>query len=333
MSDLPSDPPSSPSPETGDSAETKAETPLPLPEPPPHAASPGRAGAFTQFLFVLLRRFRIFFRELGQVWLQLALILLFPGLVVIFAYHGLPQIKNLSMNSGSDIIRQLSEATTFTAQTAKVGGLVSGLVMIEVVLLTLMASNNSAREIAGERLIFEKEKLAGLRPESYLAAKICFLLFLVTAQSVWMTIFVKFVCQFPGDLPSQFLSLFLANAAMTSICLGISSWASSPEQASMISIYLVGFQLPLSGAVLALPEPLGAMVRPFITSYWSWSSYLQTLQDTRFYDMVKTITETPLSGPPCAGGCFWGTSSSASSSPTSAASEPVGVEFGPITTN
>ncbi|HCP05731.1 MAG TPA: ABC transporter, partial [Verrucomicrobiales bacterium] len=51
---------------------------------------------------------------------------------------------------------------------------------------------------------------------------------------------------------------------------------------------------PLSGAILALPETLGLITRPFISAYWAWSAYLQTLRDTRFYDLVKSITETPL---------------------------------------
>jgi len=284
-----------------DSASPDESTAAP-PLPPAPESDRSRPGALTQLWFVLARRLLIFFKEQGQCWLQFSLIVAFPLLVAIFAYNGLPQIKNLSMTSGNDIVQQLSEAAGFTAQAGKVGGLVSGLVMFQVVLLTLMASNNGAREIAGERLIFEKEKLAGLRVGSYLGAKVLFLLLLVLAQSIWMTVFVKFVCQLPGDLLSQFISLFLANAAMTSVCLAISAWAPSAEQASLISIYLVGFQLPLSGAVLALPEPLGAIVRPLITSYWSWSSYLQTLQDTRFYDMVRTITETPLSD---AVVCWW----------------------------
>ena len=89
--------------------------------------------------------------------------------------------------------------------------------------------------------------------------------------------------------------LFLVNAAMTAICLGISSLMKSAEQASLVSIYIVGFQLPLSGAVLALPERLGIMTRPFIAAYWSWSGLLQTMRDTRFYDVVQTVTRTELS--------------------------------------
>ena len=91
------------------------------------------------------------------------------------------------------------------------------------------------------------------------------------------------------------LLLFLANAAMTSTCLAISSLMKSPEQASLVSIYLVGFQLPLSGAVLGLPEVFGWITRPFIAAYWSWSGILQTMRDTRYYDVVQSVSPTALS--------------------------------------
>jgi hypothetical protein len=94
---------------------------------------------------------------------------------------------------------------------------------------------------------------------------------------------------------TQLLLLVLVNAAMTSVCLGVSSLMSSAEQASLVSIYLVGFQLPLSGAVLALPALLGDAVRPFISAYWSWSGILQTLKSERYYDIVQTVVQSPLS--------------------------------------
>jgi hypothetical protein len=110
-----------------------------------------------------------------------------------------------------------------------------------------------------------------------------------------MGIFVHHVCGFPGDFGAQLLLLVLVNAAMTSICLGVSSLMSTAEQASLVSIYLVGFQLPLSGAVLALPALLGDAVRPFISAYWSWSGILQTLKSERYYDIVQTVVQSPLS--------------------------------------
>ncbi len=118
-------------------------------------------------------------------------------------------------------MQQLLEAKDFIVQASKVGSLVSGIVMFEVILLTLMGANNSGREIAAERLIFEKEKLSGLDPLAYILSKGIFLGVLVVAQSVWMGLFVSFVCSFPGDLLTQLLFLLLVNAAMTSV-----SWPS-----------------------------------------------------------------------------------------------------------
>jgi ABC-type multidrug transport system ATPase subunit len=259
-------------------------------------------GAASQFVTLLSRRVKIFFRARAQLALQLGLIFGFPVLVAVFAWNGLPAVKNLSMGLGLDVVQQLVEAKDFLVQSSKIGSLVSGIVMFQVILLTLMGANNSGREIAAERLIFEKEKLSGLSPLSYVACKAVFLLFLVLAQSVWMGLFVHFVCSFPGDLGVQLLFLILVNAAMTSVCLAVSSFLGSAEQASLVSIYLVGFQLPLSGAVLALPEFLGALVRPFIAAYWSWSGILQTLKGERYYDIVQMVVQTALSP---AGLCLW----------------------------
>jgi hypothetical protein len=256
----------------------------------------------SQFWVLWCRRWKLFFREKGQLILQFALIAIFPAIVVIFALDGLPQIQNAAMDNGSSVIDQLKDAVTLTQQASRVGGLVSGLIIFQVVLLTLMGANNTAREIVSERLLLEKEKLAGLSVGSYLASKIGFVLFLILAQSAWMTIFVKMICNFPGPLESQFLLLCLANAAMTFVCLGISAWCKTPEQSSLISVYFVGFQLPLSGAVLAMPDLLGTIVRPLIATYWGWSGMLHTIRETRQYDLVKSIISTPLSNTDA---CIW----------------------------
>ena len=267
-------------------SEESPETPAPPLELP---------GASSQFLALLERRMLIFTRSRAQIFLQLGLILGFPLLVAVFAWNGLPAVMNLSMGLDLDLARQLSEARDFLIQSSKVGSLVSGIVMFQVILLTLMGANNSGREIAAERRIFEKEKLSGLKTGAYVTSKAAFLLGLVLAQSIWMGIFVHHVCGFPGDFVTQLLLLVLVNAAMTSVCLGVSSLMSSAEQASLVSIYLVGFQLPLSGAVLALPALLGDAVRPFISAYWSWSGILQTLKSERYYDIVQTVVQSPLS--------------------------------------
>ncbi len=250
-------------------------------------------GFLVQWNVLWRRRWRLFWRDRGQVKLHLALLFGFPFLVVVFALHGLPALR-AAAELPEDPLRQLVSDFSTKLEYLRVGGMVSGLIMFQVVLLTLMGANNAAREVAGERLILEKEKFSGLSPLAYVLSKVSFLAVLVLAQSIWMSLFVNAVVRMPGNLLAQTLLLVLVNAAMTAVSLGISSLMSTAEQSSLVSVYLVGFQLPLSGAVLALPEWLGKLTRPFIASYWGWSGFLQTLSETRFYNAVVQMTQTPL---------------------------------------
>lgn len=258
--------------------------------------------ALAQFGVLLGRRWKIFFRDRGGLWLQFALLIGFPILVVIFALDGLPQIKNPNGILSGNFVQEALITAAQKQDMMKTGSLVSGLIMFQVVLLALMGSNNAAREIAGERLIFEKEKFAGVRPMAYVASKACFLGVLVLVQSVWMAVFVNVIVQFKGNLATQILLLTLVNASLTAVCLGLSSLMKTAEQASLVSVYLVGFQLPLSGAVLALPKVLSMITQPFIASYWGWSGFIQTMHETRFFDAAKAVTQTEISNAPL---CIW----------------------------
>jgi ABC-type multidrug transport system ATPase subunit len=251
-------------------------------------------GFFSQFATLLSRRWRIFFRDRGQVFLQIAILICFPILVTLFSNKASEPIRRYSDTRQSDLFAEIQEQQSVRADQAKVGSAVSGIILFQVVLLSLMGSNNSAREIAGERQIYEKEKFGGVRPGAYLASKVAFLACLVIAQSLWMAFFVNFFGAFRGDFIQHAGFLLFVNAAMTSVCLAISSLMRTAEQASLLSIYLVGFQLPLSGAVLALPEKIEAFTRPFISAYWAWSGSVEALQ-TQVHDAVKSVIDTSLS--------------------------------------
>ncbi len=279
-----------PAPETAAKANETTDFPVLLP------------GAFSQFLTLTATRWKIFFRDKGNFALQIGLVLGFPLVVAVFALDGLPAVPGLDAGLSGDVVRQLIEARTFAEGASKAGSAVSGLILLQVILLGLLGANNSAREIAGERAIFEKERFAGLKPSAYVGAKISFLAVLVLVQSAWMTWFVRTVTGFPGDGSQQFLFFLMVNAALTATCLGISALARTADQASLASIYLVGFQLPLSGAVLALPAGLDAALRPFIAAYWSWSGALQSLRETRYYDVLELVLPTTLSA---ASLCAW----------------------------
>lgn len=251
-------------------------------------------GFLSQFSTLLSRRWRIFFRDRGQVFLQLAIILCFPILITIFSDKASGNIRRYSDTRQANVFAEIQEQQSVRADQAKVGSAISGIIMFQVVLLSLMGSNNSAREIAGERPIYEKEKFGGLRPSAYLASKVAFLACLVIGQSLWMAFFVNFFGSFRGNFIEHAGFLLLVNASMTAICLAISSLMRTAEQASLLSIYLVGFQLPLSGAVLALPENIESCTRPFISAYWAWSGSVEALQ-TQVHDAVKSVIDTSLS--------------------------------------
>ncbi len=271
--------------------------PPPIKKPEPKRKSPSPSPSiFTQFSVLLSRRWKLFFRDRGQVLLQLALLFGFPCLVVIFALDGLEPVKNFSTQIGASFLEQAMAEKNITIEVAQVGTLVSGLIMFQVILLALMGSNNSAREVAAERNLFEKEKFAGLSPLAYVASKVTFLGALVVAQSVWMTVFVNMIVGFQGEFVAQVMSLVLINAAITFVCLGISSWLRSAEQSSLLSMYLVGFQLPLSGVVLALPKAIATVTQIFIASYWGWSGFIRSMESTRYYDAIKQVTQTEPAG-------------------------------------
>lgn len=249
-------------------------------------------GGLVQFPTLLTRQAKLFFRDRGQIILHVALILTFPFLVAVFATSGLPQVRSQTLTLETNILRTLQEQLFYLKESFQAASLISGLAMFQVILLTLIGANNGAREIAKENGILAKELRAGLSPTAYVAVKFLQIALLCALQAFWMAWFVKTICGFPGHLLDQFAILFATTLAMSTTCLAISAASPSPERASLLAIYLVGFQLPLSGAALALPEWLSTICRPFIAAYWGWSGYLQTFRDTRYFDIVRQSSET-----------------------------------------
>lgn len=267
---------------------------LPLTEesPSPDAPPANHPSFWKQIGPLVQRRFLLFLQDRSYLGLTLALTFGFPCLVVIFALGGLPEFETLSIVPDGNWLERLREQADFYRQAVQTGSLISGLIMFQVILLTLMGANNGAREIASERTLFEKEKLSGLNLTAYLGSKLVFFLFLSLLQGLWMTGFVKVICQFPGSFWTQGILFTMVVFSMSLVSLALSAISNSSEKASLLSTYIVGFQLPLSGVVLALPETLVWICRPFIAAYWGWSGYLDALADTRFYFAVTITLET-----------------------------------------
>ena len=250
----------------------------------------GRAGFFAQFLTLISRRFLLFFRDSGYLALTLAITFGFPCIVVIFALDGLPQVQRIPIDQATMISMQVFEqAIGVQMENSRIATLATGLVLFQVMLLALMGANNGGREIAAERQLYEKERMTGLRPGAYALSKIVFTSLIAIFQGAWMCVFVKIICRFPGDWAPQMLTMTAVCVAMTLICLGFSALMQSPEKASLLSIYLVGFQLPLSGIVLELPDSLVWIFRPFINIFWGWSGFFDAMHESPIYDAYTTM--------------------------------------------
>ncbi|MEO0509066.1 MAG: ABC transporter ATP-binding protein/permease [Verrucomicrobiota bacterium] len=248
---------------------------------------PRMPGLLAQIVTLLKRRTVLFRRDKGYWLLTLGITLGFPLLVVIFALDGIPQLQGMSLDSNAGFLEQMQDSIRFRIDALETASLVTGLILFQVILLTLMGSNNGAREIAGERQLYEKERFSGLNPIAYGLSKLIFASGVALLQGLWMTLFVKYICQFPGALLAQSIVLMLSCVSMTAVCLGFSAIFSSADKASLLSVYLVGFQLPLSGIVLALPELLIWTCRPFINAYWGWAGYFGSMRETRVYDAYR----------------------------------------------
>jgi len=267
---------------------------VPPPGPPcqPEPLQTDRApNGVRQFPSLLGRQTKLLLRDKAQLALQAVLIVTFPLLVAVFALNGLPQVRSV-VDESANILRSLEQKIFYLQSAFEAASLVSGLIMFQVILLTLIGANNGAREIARERDIIRKELFAGLSPGACVVSKLFQLLVFSFLQAFWMEWFVKTACGFPGSLMEQFVILFLTTLAMSVTCLAISSASPSAERASLLSIYLVGFQLPLSGAALALPDWLSGVCRPFVAAYWGWSGYLRTLGGSRYFRLVGDSTQT-----------------------------------------
>ena len=256
------------------SPEAPASPPAPVPTP----------SGISQLGTLLARRLRLFFRDTGYLGLTLAITFGFPLLVVIFNLSGTWDVRRVPMERSAGSLEAIQQAVATQVHNAQVANLAAGLIMFQVILLTLMGANNGGREISAERTLYEKERMTGLSPLAYALSKIGFVSLIAVAQGLWMCAFVKVICQFPGPWAEQAAVLAASCVSMSVVCLGFSALLVSPEKSSLLSIYLVGFQLPLSGVVLALPEALTWICRPFINAYWGWSGTMKSMSGTPIWD-------------------------------------------------
>ena len=104
-----------------------------LPTPSPSASATEtdevpQPSFFTQFSTLLKRRFTILFRDRTQLWLQVAMIVVFPILVALFSSKGQDQLLHLTDSMGTDLAAEVQNQQAQAEVRARVGSAVSGII-------------------------------------------------------------------------------------------------------------------------------------------------------------------------------------------------------------
>jgi len=259
-----------------DVAVSKAEKPA-LPPPP------ARPSFGTQLQVLMKRRWTMFRRSKTQMWQHVVLLLGLPLTIAMLAWPEMEALRTV-LPSGVP-----ASAQAFT----RAGHFASLLLLVQMLGLVFMATRNGAREIAGERSIWQREHLGGLRSSAYLTSKVAFVGVLVLAQSFWMGLCIDLICGgLPGNGALRLALMVLTSAAFTAVALGISAFSKSADQAASRVWMLAFLQAPLSGALIAFPGWLSAVLHPLVTTYYGWSGSVETLKGSAIYEPLTKLTAT-----------------------------------------
>lgn len=259
-------------PETMDEAGKPA-----VPEPAP------LAGLGTQVSVLLKRRWTVFRRSKRDWRTHIALLV---GLPLLAAAFGAAQRGSLAM------LRQPDAVLTPEVVT-RVGVFAAGFIALQVLMVIAMAVMNGAREVASERRVWVRERFCGLRPAAYVVSKLLLVLALVLMQSLWLGLFVDAVIGgLPGNGAMRVLLLLFTSLAFTLLSLGTSALSSTADLAAARTWALAFLQIPLSGALLALPAGVNTIVQPFITAYYGWSGSVDTLKGTALFPVLEAVNGT-----------------------------------------
>lgn len=185
--------------------------------------------------------------------------------------------------------------------TAPPGQIPTGQAQQVLLVMTLgavfMGLTGSIRELVGERAIFVRERSVGLRPASYLGAKIAVLGGVAVVQCVVMLVIVLGFREGPPEgalLPGVLgasVELALALAATTVCCtalgLLISALLHTSAQAMPLIVVLVMTLLVLSGGLFALTDRAALDVVSWLApSRWGYASMAGTVN-------LNVVSPTP----------------------------------------
>jgi ABC-type multidrug transport system permease subunit len=136
---------------------------------------------------------------------------------------------------------------------------------------------NACREVVKERLIFLRERRAGVPVRAYLVSKVGFLAVLAALQCLVLLVLVSLKVDLRGSLPLMFLSLFAT--AMSATCLGLLMSSVVKSQNSLIALVPIALIPQLIFSEVTIPSASVVVERIELAMMAAWG-----------YDMLRELT-------------------------------------------
>ncbi|NJO07583.1 MAG: serine/threonine protein kinase, partial [Chloroflexaceae bacterium] len=171
---------------------------------------------------------------------------------------------------------------------------------------------SAARSIASERLIYERERRAGLSIIAYLVAKLAVLGGLALLQTALLLGTLSLGIAYPPDagvllpLPLELFGTLLL-AALAGVALGVlvSAAAPTPERALSVVPVLLIVQILFAGQVFPIAGSTSTLLSQATLSRWAMDALGATLNLNTFCDLPNLATADGSARPPWA--CALGT--------------------------
>ena len=239
-----------------------------------------------QVLHLLRRRWTLWQRNRREWVEHLAMVMLAPLMVMLLVAPNTGYLSELwSQNDSPEVLWPAAYTCSM-------------LLLIQVLLIMIISLRSSVREVAGERVLFEREQTGGLRTSAYLVAKLGFLLPLMLGHGAAMVFLTEMTGGLlPGNGALRLGLLVQTGVTFSCLCFGISAICRNAERAQAHAWKLWAANVLLAGALLGFPRPLGAVIHPFVTSYYGWSGCVDTLSGMGVFapmtQFVRTWFATP----------------------------------------
>lgn len=226
-----------------------------VPPPPPPAprgdvGRPPKTSARKQFSTLARRQVRLILADRGYLAFLAILPFVLGGLsLVVPGKNGFSKGALTQVSDGHGGIAFIPSGGTESLQ----------LLVVLVLGACFMGSTLTVRDLVGERPIFQRERAVGLRPWSYLMAKITIFGFAAMLQAAVLVAIVLIGKKQPGHgtlIPSGNIELYVDIAATAVCCvivgLLLSTLARSSEQVMPLLVVVIMVQLVMAGGMISV---------------------------------------------------------------------------------